>query len=61
MKTEYDYVIVSKLSDNFGTLHITVLSGEGVKKSFSFDEGNWPDQLQLHNEVKRAFNFLVGE
>lgn len=45
------YTIVSKLSNSFGDLIVKVLY-EGELHTLTFEEGSWPDALQLKNEIQ---------
>lgn len=56
-----EYTITDRTTDSFGTLTIRVIGGNKELKIFQFDEGNWPDALQLHNEIQSAFGQLIGE
>ena len=58
--SSFQYQIISKSSNSFGDL-IVCVSSRGETKTLTFQEGSWPDALQLVNEIKHAFGRVVGE
>lgn len=52
--------IISKESNSFGDLVIKVQTKDGIK-TLTYQEGSWPDALQLHNELCHLSGKIIGE
>lgn len=56
-----NYKIINKEYDSFGSVCYTVQAEDGRVFHLSFDEGNWPDALQLSNMIRSELGELIGE